>query len=343
MTPPEYLAVDEAVIPFKGRSRGKQYLKKKPKKWGFKVWVLAASNGYVSKFELYQGKRDEAGTDLGIISDTVLRMCSGIGGLNHKLFLDNLFVSYKLLKRLVENDIHVVGVVRSDRLYGANSVLPGAKDFSKEERGQMNVATSEDNITILQWKDTGVVYVSSTYAGIEPKDKAERWDKVAKKYIMVDRPHCVAIYNQFMGGVDLSDRMVAHYPHAMKSKRFYLRIFFYFLNVAIVNAWIVLKLKTSSNMSFLDFKAAIANALIKTTLKKKRVGRPPTNTPPLKKRCRPGVIGDVRFDGEGHYPSKSVPGRCREKNCKSRTRYKCSKCEVPVCPECMANFHDRSL
>lgn len=157
--------------------------------------MLAASNGYVSKFELYQGKRDKAASDLGIISDTVLRMCSGICELNHKLFLDNLFVSYKLLQKLVENEIHVVGVVRSDRLYGANSVLPSTKEFAKEKRGQMNVAASENNITIVQWKDIGVVYVSSTFAGIEPKDKAQRWDKVEKKYIMVDRPHCVVIYS----------------------------------------------------------------------------------------------------------------------------------------------------
>jgi len=33
----EHQAVDEMIIPFKGRHRGKQYLKNKPKKWGFKV------------------------------------------------------------------------------------------------------------------------------------------------------------------------------------------------------------------------------------------------------------------------------------------------------------------
>lgn len=110
----------------------------------------------------------------------MLRMCSDIKALNHKLFLDNLFVSYRLLKKLREDDIHVVGVIRLDRLCGANTVLKNNKEFSKEERGSMNVATSEDNITIVKWKDTGVVYVGSTFAGIEPICKVDRWDKAQK-------------------------------------------------------------------------------------------------------------------------------------------------------------------
>ncbi|XP_046674785.1 piggyBac transposable element-derived protein 2-like [Homalodisca vitripennis] len=180
MSPPEFLAVDEAIIPFKGRSRAKQYLKKKPKKWGFKSWVLAASNGYVCKFEMYQGKRQESTSDMGVISDTVLRLCSHISGKNHKLFLDNLFTNYKLLKILKGKGIEVVGVFRSDRLYGADASLEEPKQFGKMKRGSMNVVTSEDNITIVQWKDTGIVYVGSTFAGIQPTDLVRRWDKTEK-------------------------------------------------------------------------------------------------------------------------------------------------------------------
>lgn len=38
-SPDEHIAIDEMIIPFKGRSGLKQYMKAKPKKWGFKVWV----------------------------------------------------------------------------------------------------------------------------------------------------------------------------------------------------------------------------------------------------------------------------------------------------------------
>lgn len=36
-TPEVNVEIDEMVVPFKGRSSQKQYLKSKPKKWGFKV------------------------------------------------------------------------------------------------------------------------------------------------------------------------------------------------------------------------------------------------------------------------------------------------------------------
>lgn len=38
----EFQAVDEMIIFLKGKHRGKQYNKSKPKKWGFKSWVRAS-------------------------------------------------------------------------------------------------------------------------------------------------------------------------------------------------------------------------------------------------------------------------------------------------------------
>ena len=44
----------------------KQYLPKKPNKWGVKVWVLVeSSNGYVPAFEIYTGATDNA--ELGVV------------------------------------------------------------------------------------------------------------------------------------------------------------------------------------------------------------------------------------------------------------------------------------
>ena len=49
-------SIDEAMIPFKGRSSTKQYLPLKPVKRGFKVWAMADSlNGYLCDFSVYTG------------------------------------------------------------------------------------------------------------------------------------------------------------------------------------------------------------------------------------------------------------------------------------------------
>jgi hypothetical protein len=52
------LAVDEAMIGFKGRFFLKQYLPGKPTKWGIKAWGLADSaNGYLLKWDIYKEKK----------------------------------------------------------------------------------------------------------------------------------------------------------------------------------------------------------------------------------------------------------------------------------------------
>ena len=52
------ISIDEAMIPFKGRSGLKQCMSNKPIKQGIKVWVRAdADSGYVSAFEVYTGKK----------------------------------------------------------------------------------------------------------------------------------------------------------------------------------------------------------------------------------------------------------------------------------------------
>ena len=50
-------SIDEQIIPKKTkRSRLRQYNPKKPKKWGFKMFVRAGRSGMMCDFFLYAGK-----------------------------------------------------------------------------------------------------------------------------------------------------------------------------------------------------------------------------------------------------------------------------------------------
>lgn len=46
---------------------------------------------------------------LGPTGDSIMRLCSGLEGLNHKLFLDKLFTTYSLLQELKKKQIFVIG------------------------------------------------------------------------------------------------------------------------------------------------------------------------------------------------------------------------------------------
>ena len=54
------LTIDEMMIKFKGKSSMKQYMKQKPIKWVYEVWVLGdLSTGYMCNFEIYSGNSVE--------------------------------------------------------------------------------------------------------------------------------------------------------------------------------------------------------------------------------------------------------------------------------------------
>jgi hypothetical protein len=74
----EHLSIDEAMIPCKGRSSLKQYMPLKPIKRGFKVWVLAdATNGYISRLQVYTGKSGTT-TEDGLGGTIVKNLCKDI-------------------------------------------------------------------------------------------------------------------------------------------------------------------------------------------------------------------------------------------------------------------------
>ena len=65
-------AIDEAMVPYKGRSTLKQYMPKKPVRRGLKVWMRADSaNGYVSQFQVYVGK--DTSTEKGLGASGIAR------------------------------------------------------------------------------------------------------------------------------------------------------------------------------------------------------------------------------------------------------------------------------
>ena len=85
------VSIDEAMIPFKGRSSMKQYLPLKQVKWDFKVWTMAdVTNSYMYDFNVYTGATGGRETALG--EKVVLTLSDSIMGCHHQFF-DNYFTS----------------------------------------------------------------------------------------------------------------------------------------------------------------------------------------------------------------------------------------------------------
>ena len=111
-------AIDEAMIPFQGRSAIKQYMPLKPTKRGFKVWVRADSpTGYFCEFSIYEGQSEstEDSTDAGLGTRVVKKLTRNIINKFHHVYFDNFFSSPKLIQDLLADDIYSCGTARINR------------------------------------------------------------------------------------------------------------------------------------------------------------------------------------------------------------------------------------
>ena len=90
--PTECLAVDEVIVLYKGRVVFRQYITKKHKRFGIKIYKLCYSLGYTYDMNVYLGKQwQHATAQITATPGTVLQVVRRVEGLGHKIFMDNYF------------------------------------------------------------------------------------------------------------------------------------------------------------------------------------------------------------------------------------------------------------
>lgn len=170
--------------------------------------------------------------------------------------------------------------------------------------------------------------VVSSYVGLNPIGEVRRWDKKAKQFIIVKRPNIFETYNKLMGGVDLLDSLVSLYKQKMKSRRWYMYIFWHTILIAAVNAWLWYKPHCSllhrKPMKLCNFIRDVASGLIEF---KSKVGRPAglSPQPSLPKPLTRKPTRDVSQDCLDHFPLWDANRqRCKYQYCEGFSYVKCN-------------------
>ena len=341
-------SIDESMILFKGRSCLKQYCPMKPIKRGFKMWVRADSDGYMSRFEVYQGKGTGTGREgFGLGESVVLNLCEDILGKGQKVFFDNYFTSLPILAHLRRNETWSCGTIRSNRK-GLPAGLTDEKDLN---RGDFDFRVSNDDITFFKWMDVKCVHVASNFHSTK-STVVNRTQKDGTR-AEIQCPQAIFDYNVFMGGVDKADMLCGLYGVSRKSKKWWHRMFFGLIDRTLVNAFIVHSKLASEKLSLLNFLRSVALSLVALS-KPLRMGRPlaspcPSPVPGKKRRKNAWSVSDaVRLEQVGlHYiVYKEDRGRCEvcsSKGIQSRPHSKCHICDVFLCSNgnknCFLDFH----
>ncbi|KAI4469474.1 transposase is4 [Holotrichia oblita] len=139
------LSIDEQMIPYFGRHSAKMFIKGKPVRFGFKIWCLCSSGGYLYQFIPYGGaasKDSQQEQEHSLGTRVVLDLLSVVPDASlYKVFFDNFFSSYSLFNILNEKGFFFTGTVRENRL--PNCPMQSSKILRKQKRGEFDFTFDE--------------------------------------------------------------------------------------------------------------------------------------------------------------------------------------------------------
>ncbi|XP_040890251.1 piggyBac transposable element-derived protein 4 [Toxotes jaculatrix] len=322
--PGQEISIDERMVASKARVSFKQYMKSKPVRWGFKLFVLADShNGYTWDFFVYEGK-SEGISGKGLGYDCVMRlMNTSLMGTGYKLFVDNFYTSPALFQDLLQQRIWACGTInmRTNRV-GYPRIEQNALD-SKSPRGSIRWIRT-GSLLFVKWRDTRDVFLCSTMHTAHGKDTVKRKvrDNSGRWTVKnVPVPPAITDYNRCMGGVDLSDALIGYYQVLHKTRKWYKTFFYHFVDIAVVNAFLLhkdlCKAKGEVPMHQKTFRETLAVELSVVGTQRSTPAQP---SRPLAAHHKPV-----------HISASSTHGRLKCRKCHAKTPVKCSSCEIPLC------------
>ena len=339
----EYIAIDEGMLKWRGRLSFRVYNKDKPTKYGIKAYILADStSGYCYNMDIYHRERKT-------IKETVQGLLtSKCTGLWHSLYMDNFYNSVELSEALLEQNIHTVGTLRSNR-----GEPPEIRNPSTMARHDV-VAKNNGKVTVLAWKDKRVVKAISTKHDGSLCTISRRKKGGHGEMETVEKPVCICEYNQYMSGVDHVDQMISYYPCTRKTLKWTKKVFFYLLEVSVHNCHVIYKTHSgNTTMKLYDFQMKLVSSLCQISGQSDDIAdssedeAPPEKTPRYDPETR--LRGGFKAHHMSLYPAtekQKYPQRrcrvCMKKKVRKETRVYCKECNIPLCKTpCFGDYHTK--
>ncbi|XP_072161371.1 piggyBac transposable element-derived protein 4-like [Bemisia tabaci] len=332
--PSQNTCIDESLLLFKGRLSFKQNIKTERARFGIKFYKFCeSSSGYIVDFFMYLGAKTESNKDeykIGKSGAVVMTLMQPYLDKGYYLFVDNFYTSPTLCKVLKLKGTNLCGTVRLNR--------KGMPSFPKLEKGEMQ-AKCTDDMMVVKYMDRREVHVLTSIDNFS-------MDVVSKKRKReeVMKPTCIVNYNKNMGAVDKTDMLLSSIESVRKTVKWYKKVFFHLLDLAILNAYVLYKSVTKKKISLHQFRLNLIDQLIaehKVDNVSQKGGKKLTSLP-------------IRLT-EKHFPSQIPPTDKKKsptRQChvcsntqliakkRKESRYECKDCKVTLCIEpCFQTYH----
>jgi hypothetical protein len=348
-TPAREVALDEGGCPFKGRCKFKKYCPKKPNKWSIKMYQVCESRtGYTLQFYIEDGTKYnwdnvKAGESGGKTLKVVMNLMRDANCLDkgHRCYMDNYYNSVHLAEELLKYKTACCGTLATGR-QGAplqhKGITRKGKPFLEKHKGKVWWRRNGD-ILVSMWFDKRAVSTISTCN--EAKMVLAKVDYKGRRIM---KPEVVCQYSQNMYGVDLSDQKASYYTPLKRTVKWWRKLFFHLLNLAVINAHVMYMSAAEASVAQVK-PPTLDHFTFRMKLVKQLLcaGVATAKCLPNRMVC----IQASRFLAPGlHYPrynerhpqatsSKRHPARrcvhCKENNRRRESIYHCGECHVVLC------------
>jgi len=349
VTPCRHLSIDESMMPFRGRVQFRQYIKSKHHRYGVKAFALCdAATSYCIKYDIYTGRFYAYNRDLGQGCSVVLDLAQGMpeGAI---FYTDSFYTSPTLALELMQMKMGLVGTAQRNRR-GMPEELRERPQFDPK-------FVFKDPILAVAFKDRNDVRMLSTIHGTEVQvrqheaTRRERETGVANAdgHIVREIPVLTHAYNQKMRGVDGLDQLCSYNPYPFRTRKWYIKVFNYILEISLINARILLGLANGTNPAKKCFREHLIDQLLQRYLQANNIEIPrgaEAGRQPRRRALQPDNLGRL----EGQHFIRSMPENRRAcKACKRdgrtprvNTTWICSTCpdHPHLCVEpCFERYH----
>jgi Transposase IS4 len=321
--PGAQLSLDEAMIHFEGRSLLRVNLPSKPIPEGIKVYCICdAKTGYLLHSTICVGN-----STLIEIAEELVKNFQNQGRI---LYLDNYYSSFPLFDKMKDMGVYCLGTFRRDRIPTNLRVIWSYEQMNKWEKGVFEWTVSDDKL-VVALKDNGCVIFGTNHQQGLNLQTSIRKDRAGNQ-VMYQWPSIVNEYNDWMGGVDILDQRRSYYTAVTRKNRVWWKKIFYFLiEVATINCWILSTFHQTGTGTYLEFKVHLIRQLIE---------------------LKSGFSAHL---SQEHWPSHTEKernsNRSKRLNCKLcysklgkavQVTTQCQKCEAPLHLECFQEWHTQN-
>ena len=154
-------------------------------------------------------------------------------------------------------------------------------------------------------------------------------------------------YNAHMGYVDKADMLKSLYEIDRRSRKWWHRIMWHFLDVSVVNSFLIFKERSEDikSLTLKQFRLAVIAGLIGASRLSPGGGKKRSKR---QSNFKPYVAPEKRFDKAAHMPMRGTSRRCAFCSTASephRTKWSCETCAVGLClsegKNCFAKYHKK--